>query len=203
VSNGAGALDFDGTNDCITFGQVAPNLRDSFCVSFWFKSSDINQINKYILSSTSTSFDNTWSVSYGYVSQTIEFYAGASFFSGTAPRNNSQITVNDTGWHFYAYTYGSSIWIAWKDGQIVSSVSQSFSLSGMSIGLFISSFNSGQNFLNGQLDDIRIYNRVLTPPEIRQLASRRGIGLQPRPKQFTYYQFPSGSKRRRILTGMP
>jgi hypothetical protein len=59
-----------------------------------------------------------------------------------------------------------------------------------------------QNF-NGQLDDVRLYNRALTPSEIRQLASRRGIGLQPRPKQYTYYQFPSGSKRRRILTGMP
>jgi len=34
---------------------------------------------------------------------------------------------------------------------------------------------------NGQLDDIRVYNRALTPPEIRLLASRRGIGLTPLP----------------------
>jgi hypothetical protein len=69
----------------------------------------------------------------------------------------------------------------------------------MLIGLF--DFSQADYF-GGQLDDIRIYNRALTPPEIRQLASKRGIGLQPRPKQFTYYQFPSGSKRRRLLTGM-
>jgi hypothetical protein len=31
------------------------------------------------------------------------------------------------------------------------------------------------------LDDIRIYNRALAPAEIRLLASRRGIGLQPLP----------------------
>jgi len=30
-------------------------------------------------------------------------------------------------------------------------------------------------------DDLRIYNRVLTPAEIRLLASRRGIGLTPLP----------------------
>jgi hypothetical protein len=36
-------------------------------------------------------------------------------------------------------------------------------------------------FLNGQLDDIRIYNRALTAAEIRLLASRRGIGLTPLP----------------------
>jgi len=33
----------------------------------------------------------------------------------------------------------------------------------------------------GLLDDIRIYNRALTPAEIRLLASRRGIGLSPLP----------------------
>jgi hypothetical protein len=32
--------------------------------------------------------------------------------------------------------------------------------------------------MTGFLDDIRIYNRALTPAEIRLLASRRGIGLQ-------------------------
>lgn len=56
---------------------------------------------------------------------------------------------------------------------------------------------------NAQLDDIRIYNRALTPSEIKLLASKRGIGLQPRPRHYTYYQFPAGAKRRRILTGMP
>ena len=31
------------------------------------------------------------------------------------------------------------------------------------------------------MDDVRIYSRVLTPAEIRLLASRRGIGLTPLP----------------------
>jgi hypothetical protein len=35
--------------------------------------------------------------------------------------------------------------------------------------------------VNGAVDDIRIYNRALTPAEIRLLASRRGIGLSPLP----------------------
>jgi hypothetical protein len=44
----------------------------------------------------------------------------------------------------------------------------------------ISGATSSYN-LNGQIDDARIYNRALTPAEIRLLASRRGIGLTPRP----------------------
>jgi hypothetical protein len=43
-------------------------------------------------------------------------------------------------------------------------------------------FNGGANtYLFGNSDDIRIYNRVITLSEIRLLASRRGIGLQPLP----------------------
>ena len=47
----------------------------------------------------------------------------------------------------------------------------------------IGTLGTGGSFANfrGQIDDVRIYNRVLTPAEIRLLASRRGIGLSPLP----------------------
>jgi len=41
--------------------------------------------------------------------------------------------------------------------------------------------NGTGKYWPGLLDDIRIYNRVLTLSEIRLLASRRGIGLSPLP----------------------
>jgi hypothetical protein len=41
--------------------------------------------------------------------------------------------------------------------------------------------NGTGKYWPGLLDDIRIYNRALTISEIRLLASRRGIGLQPLP----------------------
>jgi hypothetical protein len=50
-------------------------------------------------------------------------------------------------------------------------------------------------------DDARVYNRALTEPEIKRLASNPNVGLRSQ-KQTMFYQFPSGSKRRRILTGM-
>jgi hypothetical protein len=57
------------------------------------------------------------------------------------------------------------------------------------------------HYFPGQIDDSRVYGRLLTPSEIRLLASKRGIGLRSQ-KQTMFYQFPSGSKRRRLLTGM-
>jgi hypothetical protein len=47
--------------------------------------------------------------------------------------------------------------------------------------VLIGSSAFGTRTLNGQLDDIRLYSRVITPAEIRLLASRRGIGLTPLP----------------------
>jgi hypothetical protein len=47
--------------------------------------------------------------------------------------------------------------------------------------VYIGSTRSLAQFFNGQLDDVRLYNRALTAPEIRLLASRRGIGLSPLP----------------------
>ena len=51
-----------------------------------------------------------------------------------------------------------------------------------------------------QIDDARIYNRALTEPEIRLLASRRGIGLQPSPTRLIAREKKTGL-RRKILTG--
>jgi hypothetical protein len=41
--------------------------------------------------------------------------------------------------------------------------------------------NNTASWHGGQIADVRLYNRVLTLAEIRLLASRRGIGLQPLP----------------------
>jgi hypothetical protein len=47
--------------------------------------------------------------------------------------------------------------------------------------VWLGSLSGTGQFLNGSLDDVRLYNRSLTPSEIYLLASRRGIGLSPLP----------------------
>jgi hypothetical protein len=76
---------------------------------------------------------------------------------------------------------------------------------GISPGLQ-TNFLLGNNYwgaLEGYLDDVRIYDRNLSLAEIKLLASKRGIGLRQESHRNTFYQFPSGARRRRILTGMP
>lgn len=55
----------------------------------------------------------------------------------------------------------------------------------------------------GILDDIRIYNRVLTEQEIRLLASERGVAYKQRSKRRFSQQTATGSRRLKLLTGLP
>jgi hypothetical protein len=62
---------------------------------------------------------------------------------------------------------------------------------------------SGAFWFLGQIDDIRIYNRALTPSEIRLLyTGGRGVGLMPeRIKHRRKTTAAATNRRRRILIG--
>ena len=69
------------------------------------------------------------------------------------------------------------------------------------IGRSLGGAEAGQ--MLGQLDDVRIYNRTLSPNEIRLLASERGIGLRPeRTRRYVQGQtFTAARLRRQSLIG--
>jgi hypothetical protein len=203
VSGGALSLDFDGTDDYLDCGD-ASILRlqsSSWTVSFWAKPAIRNQYQAFVAHDSNVTQQPLYEIG---ISNGNKLY----YFDGT---NNPEGAVFTNTWtHCVVTSTGSS---GTASVRLYQNGLQTGSGNGLVFGAsrgqrlrIAVDAESGvgqQAYLQGQMDDIRIYNRTLTLPEIRQLASERGIGLQPRPRQFTYYQFPSGSKRRRILTGMP
>jgi hypothetical protein len=194
VSGGAGALDFDGSNDYVA---RAISLVGDFSVSLWF-----SKRTNGTAGSERVVFGASGSLGIPYIADIAPTFA--SLHSNTSGQFGSfAFSFNLNTWYHLIFTRQSNSVQAFVNGRQSSSgaktVTGDFSIA------YIGRYQDTGNVYDwdGQLDDIRIYNRALTEPEIRLLASRRGIGLQPRPKQFTYYQFPSGSKRRRLLTGMP
>jgi hypothetical protein len=203
ASGGALSLDFDGTDDYLDCGD-ASILRlqsSSWTVSFWAKPAIRNQYQAFVAHDSNVTQQPLYEIG---ISNGNKLY----YFDGT---NNPEGAVFTNTWtHCVVTSTGSS---GTASVRLYQNGLQTGSGNGLVFGAsrgqrlrIAVDAESGvgqQAYLQGQMDDIRIYNRTLTLPEIRQLASERGIGLQPRPRQFTYYQFPSGSKRRRILTGMP
>lgn len=74
------------------------------------------------------------------------------------------------------------------------------------IGGYLDSINSTAYQWNGQLDDLRIYSRVLTADEIAKLyAGGRGFGFSNRPSRSPTWMVEAdetiGNRRRRIICG--
>jgi hypothetical protein len=204
ASNGM-ALDFDGSDDYVTASDARlPLGNPSFSVSAWLRmpSLTVDGVLRFGNSQGTLTAFGLYANIRGTGIVSGEF-AGNNTFYGTSK------TISANTWHHVTFTKTSGAINAtakiYIDGTEVTNITASSGTPNItSLAMLIGLFDFSQaDYFGGQLDDIRIYNRALTPPEIRQLASRRGIGLQSRTKQFTYYQFPSGSKRRRILTGMP
>jgi len=75
------------------------------------------------------------------------------------------------------YSNGNSLAVATDGGVGAANVA----INWVPTTFYLGSLGGTDYLLNGSIDDARIYNRVLTPAEIRLLASRRGIGLTPLP----------------------
>jgi hypothetical protein len=219
VSGGAGALDFDGSDDFIDWGTLIPlSGTKTITVAGWVYQSTVNDAGFFNRYNTNLAGANLRRDLFGVNEVTAKGQVCAIIQRAGGGTNyllfHSTNTISANTWNHVA----ASVFI---DG--VNS-SASLYLNGVSqtvntahAGTRPTSFDANNSvpytsmryipgsgtpyYMAGQLDDIRVYNRILSATEIRQLASRRGIGLRSQ-KQTMFYQFPSGSKRRRILTGM-
>ena len=92
-------------------------------------------------------------------------------------------TLATNEWYHLCFTFiGGVALTGYVNGIQDQTVSSPIStLTASTAQVLIGSSAFGTRTLNGQLDDLRLYSRVLTVPEIRLLASRRGIGLTPLP----------------------
>jgi hypothetical protein len=199
VSGGAGALDFDGVNDYVDCGVNAGNLteKSTFSVSAWALARQTGGANTFRgLISRAQSSPYPFSIRFNTSGSVLRLVTDDTELLGPT------ITANQ--WFHITVVLAPSSRKIYFNGNLVTESTASYSITANDNKLYIGTDYVPQSdrVWDGQVDDVRIYNRALTPPEIRLLASKRGIGLRSQ-KQTMFYQFPSGSKRRRLLTGMP
>jgi hypothetical protein len=185
VSGGAGALDFDGVNDLVSCGRPILLGSGDFTISTWVYLAVIDD-DQVFAGNYGTGASNLTGVQIGttkayttppLAANRFNFYLGSHL--------QSNFVFSATTWYHL---------VAVRRGGVVSLyVNGVFDISGTrsnSIGSTIAwTLGSGPNYsgeeMTGRIDDSRVYNRALTPPEIRLLASKRGIGLQPtRPRRI-------------------
>ena len=202
-SGGNLALDFDGVNDYVTASDAnlpSGNLLSS--MAFWV-----------FLRNTSSSggvvgFGNT-----GVTLAAFRAYAnlrGAGIVSVEFAGNNTAYSTTSLiplRWYHFAVVKKPGV-INQTTDIYINGVKQTLvgtsSANTPNIGLLnfeVGVFNAA--YFNGQIDDIRIYNRALTPSEILLLyTGGRGVGLlQERIKHRRKTTATATNRRRRLICG--
>ena len=203
TSGGCYALDFDGSNDHVTMGNTtAFNIGAPFSLVAWVRhtmAAASNIISKQQNSSPFTGMGLGTSSAGRF-----EFF----LFSSAGIIVRSPAGHNDGIWRHVVCTYSGGTSVAsqqiFVDGvsQSLTTVQNSAPASVItSSALQISGRDGGNNPFLGQVDDARIYNRVLTPNEIRILATRRGIAYEMAPRRRSSSAVAAFNRRRRLLLG--
>lgn len=170
------ALNFDGTNDqIIVTNNSGLGITGNIAISAWVRR---DQSNRYetILSKTNGS---VWNYQFGFCSGSagdgctgqldkLNFYSNAA----TPAFVNSTGTISDNNWHHVVASRSGSTMSFYIDGDSAGTASFSGSFNNNSFDIWIgndgvSSPTAGT--FDGLIDDVRVYNRALTPSEIQRL----------------------------------
>jgi hypothetical protein len=185
---GALSLQFDGSNDFVTMGNSPTHdvFSGNCTISLWARVASFpaaGASNRTILSKgerpTGTGLFNGLTVAYFSFSG-INYVQAAFGASGTQNDTNCSGLSANTWFHCLWKIDGGNRF-AFTNGAQTDSRSHSATVNSSTYDLLIGRQTGTSSYLDGAVDDARIYSRALTLAEIRLLASRRGIGLTPLP----------------------
>lgn len=184
------AFSFLGVNQSIeteiTGDQLAGN---ELTVEYWFKGSRLQ-------SAVRLQVDTKWFVS-GWGS-------GPFHIINTTGTNNVQISVNretepvtDGKWHHIAVTWKSGTvggFQGYRDGiSFGSGNTTAHPFPAINAKVWIGSLNGGSEYLTGELDEVRIWNRALSAAEIKSHADAPARLFGKEPGLVAYFPFNDGS----------
>jgi N-acetylneuraminic acid mutarotase len=149
-----GALELDGIDDCIISSTDISLSENPFSVIAWIKGGSPGQA---IISQPG---GVNWLATDAEGNLTTEL-AGPGRNSGPLM---SQTIITDGTWHRIGFVWDGSHRILCVDGLVVAEDIQS-GLSGLLMGLYIGVGKdyATETFFSGLIDDVRIYNRVVSP----------------------------------------
>ena len=163
------AARFQGTDDHMTIDrQNFPSLQSIRTISLWILPAVITHTEMRTILAFATS-NESMGIQVG-----TDFGRPAVWRWGTSSgesflRSSRELT---SGWHHVLYTYDGTTHRLYVDGTSAGSSNQG-GFSGTVGHAFVGCYDDaelGNEMYVGQLDDVRIYDRVLTPAEIARLA---------------------------------
>lgn len=187
IPSAATHLNFDGVNDYVQVPSGINIANSSFTVEFYAKRSRSNT-NDYVFNQGFFSSNNNLHI--GFRDNDNFLFA---FYNNdlNIPAANY---VSDNEWHHWSCVYnitdGSRV--VYQDGIVVASQTTGVAPYGGSGSVQIGSQNSYQHFFDGNLDEVRIWNRALSLVEIQNNINCELPTPSTQNGLVAYYQFNQG-----------
>ncbi|KIM04862.1 MAG: hypothetical protein KU29_10130, partial [Sulfurovum sp. FS06-10] len=152
------------------------NISNAITISTWVNFNNINII-EYGKDWVSILTKNNFAKSYGLMfslgdNKLWRFYHNGASSDNTDYQSKNITTINN--WFFVTATYNNSVSKIYINDMLVSSNNTNGAIESNSDDIFLA--KSGGNwfpyFFNGEVDDLRIYNRALDESEIKELYNR-------------------------------
>lgn len=180
TSGGGWALDFDGTDDFVLVSSNFSITNFPFSFGGWVRVGNLAPTKaifsfcQYVPSSDQYCTLETRSSQWSIVSRAGSF---ANAAAGTP-------VVGEWA-HVFGVFESTTSKKLYVNSENIASLTSSLSMpSGIDRFVIGKLRNDSADPHNGQLDDIRFYNRALTDAEIRLLATRRGIAYERKPRMW-------------------
>ncbi|MHC4726506.1 MAG: LamG domain-containing protein, partial [Planctomycetota bacterium] len=163
------ALEFDGTDDWLDCGSDPSLDLTTWTITFWLKINENKDFNGYIIKGNDAA-ENYEVLTYG----DGHFHFPILFTDGSRTYGNTDPGICIVGeWAHYAYSYDASQGRRfYKNGELIFEDTESGTPQVSTTSLAIGNEQPMSRYTNGAMDDIRIYNHLLSEPEI--LASMEG-----------------------------
>jgi hypothetical protein len=166
----AGGVGLDGTDDYV----VLPNINASgagFTISTWVRSSAFPATvdQRFVSKATGTAEQaHDWML--GLTGNRLRFRLKANGVTTTLIASSGDLPLNT--WYHATATYDGTRMRLYLNGVEVGFVAKTGTVAmSATVPLNLGRNPDGSNYMHGALDDVRIYNRALTPMEITSLMS--------------------------------
>lgn len=164
----AGALDFDGAGDYVLVGSMLDAGSQRLSVSAWVFKRDGGD-DRAITKSSGTSIPNHI-FSLGVANTTIRVRLRTTDNGGTSNYDADNIALNN--WTHVAFTYDGATLRIYHDGTETGTHAVTGDMIASAVPVVIGNLNVTQDrYWNGLLDDVRVYDRALSPAEVAALAA--------------------------------
>ncbi|MCK4918754.1 MAG: LamG domain-containing protein, partial [Candidatus Pacebacteria bacterium] len=171
LAGGGGSLKFDGVNDYVDAGDDASlNITDEVTVEAWVYSNGTQADDYAAISGKSTSYY----LNFNHTGDSLYFT-----ITDNSINKNTIYAITHNKWVHIVGTFDSTVIKLYMDSIEVDSTDYTGDIdSNINNKIFIGAYGTtgvaSNNFFNGSIDSVRIYNRALSAEEVRYHYNKGG-----------------------------